>query len=410
MLELLRAVLARRLDPASRLLFGQLVMFTGIAAVFPVAPLYVRSHGGGAVAIALFIAGPMVANTLVQVPAGHLVDRIGRKPVLIGARLLFAALAFGLFFNLGPLWFLALLRCGQGVTGGAYLPALRAALADLTPSNRRAERYAQLQAIEMVGLLIGPAIGGAVALWTYSAIFLCPGVAVLLGVTTLFRLPETRGTTEQGEEEPTRPGWWRTKAVLIPSFGLLAAGIMFAMYDVVWPQYLSHRHVGTFLIGLSISAFALPVLLLATSAGRLSDRVNRRLVVAIGFVVVALSAALYPELQFFPIILLVGLFEAVGFMIIEPTLFAVMSESTAADVRGRAMGLGGFFQFGGSAVGAGVLGSLYGISEGLPFWSGAAACVTAAVVCAIWLPIRQSRTVVTPDMPQIKAVDLETQL
>jgi len=73
-------------SPVAWLLFGQLVMFTGIAAVFPVAPLYVQHRGGGAVAIALFIAGPMIANTLVQLPAGHLADRIGRRPMLIGAR------------------------------------------------------------------------------------------------------------------------------------------------------------------------------------------------------------------------------------------------------------------------------------------------------------------------------------
>ncbi|HEV3309027.1 MAG TPA: MFS transporter, partial [Chloroflexota bacterium] len=277
MLELLRAVLARRLDPAARLLLGQMVMYTGIAAVFPVAPLYVRQHGGGSVAVALFIAGPMVANMLIQVPAGHLADRIGRKPVLIVSRLLYVGLSLGLFLNLGPLWLLACFRCGQGFTSGAYVPALQAALADITPDGRRGERYAQLQAVEMVGLLVGPAIGGVIALWTYSAIFLCSGLASLIGVTALFRLPETRSTSTETREARRPSGWWRTRAVIVPSLGLLAAGTLFAMYDTVWPQYLAARHVGTVLIGVSVSAFALPVLLLATTAGRLSDRTNRRL-------------------------------------------------------------------------------------------------------------------------------------
>ncbi len=408
MLDFLTTLRSRQLDPASRLLLGQLLMFTGIAAVFPVAPLYVRSHGGGSLAIAAFIAGPMVANTIIQVPAGHLVDRVGRKPVLIGARLVFSVLSFGLFLNLGPLWLLALLRLGQGLTGGAYIPALRAALADLTTGERRAQRYAQLQAVEMVGLLIGPAIGGAVALWTDSAIFLCSGLGTLLGVTALFRLPETRGHRQE-EAIPATPGWWRTSAVLVPSLALLAAGAMFAMYDVVWPQYLSARGIGPFLIGLSISAFAIPVLLLAGTVGKLGDRWNRRILLSGSFLVVASCAALYPEIRSYPVILLVGMIEATGFVVVQPVLFAVISETTSADVRGRAMGMGGFFQFGGSAVGAGVLGALFGVQQGLPFWCGASLCVAAAALTAVALPRRRWRASREP-VPQLKTSDLEAQL
>ncbi len=408
MATLIRGALSRRSDPATRLLFGQLIMFTGIAAVFPIAPLYVRSHGGGPIAVALFIAGPMVANTIAQVPAGYLVDRIGRKPVLIGARLIFALLSFGLFANLGPLWFLALLRCGQGFTGGAYVPALRAALADLTPAHERGQRYAQLQAVEMAGLLVGPFIGGAIALWTYSAIYLCSGLGTLIGVMALFRLPETRGHLEEEESGPAPKGWWRSAPVLVPSLALLAAGVMFAMYDVVWPQYLQARGVGPFLIGVSISTFAIPVLLLARPAGKLSDRANRRLLVAASFLLVALCASLYPFLRAYPVILIVGLVEACGFVVVEPTLFAVISEATAPEIRGRAMGMGGFFQFGGSAVGAGLLGSLYGVSAGIPFWGGAAVCLAAALLSVAWLPLGRLRRAQPEPAPQINVIDLES--
>src|SRR5579863_9154659 len=93
----------RRTDPAFWLLIGQLVMFTGVAAIFPIAPLYVAHRGGNSVAVAIFIAGPLVATTLVQVPAGRLCDRWGRKPFLILPRLVYAVLALFLFFNIGTL-------------------------------------------------------------------------------------------------------------------------------------------------------------------------------------------------------------------------------------------------------------------------------------------------------------------
>src|SRR5579863_54478 len=100
-------VLARtgkeRADATFWLLIGQLIMFTGVAAIFPIAPLYVAHRGGNSVAVATFIAGPLVANTLVQVPAGRLCDRWGRKPFLLGPRLGYALLSVFLFFDIGSL-------------------------------------------------------------------------------------------------------------------------------------------------------------------------------------------------------------------------------------------------------------------------------------------------------------------
>lgn len=407
-LDLLRALFGRRLDPAGRLLLGQLVMFTGIAAMFPVVPLYVRAHGGSSVDIALFVAGPFIANTVVQVPAGHLVDRIGRKPVLIGSRLLFAALSFALFADVGPLWLLGLFRLGQGASGGAYVPALRAALADLTPVERRGRRYAQLQACEMVGLLVGPAIGGGVALWRLSAIFLCSGIAVLIGIVALIRLPETRETDTDAVRRPAPPRWWRTRSLLVPAAGLFALGATFSMYDVVWPQYLSARGYDSFVIGLTISTYAIPILLLAGTGGRIADRDDRRLLVASAMIIGALCLVSYPPLHSLVAILFVGIVESVAIVVLEPTLFAVISETADPAVRGRAMGVGGLFQFGGSGIGAGVLGSLYGAGEPVPFIGAACLNAAAALLCLTLLPVRVRRT--APAEPVSAATEIEVRI
>jgi MFS family permease len=93
-------------------------------------------------------------------------------------------------------------------------------------------------------------------------------------------------------------------------------------------------------------------------------------------------------LQVLAVILTVGTIEAVATVILEPSLFAVIGDSTPDGVRGRAMGLGGLYQFGGMAFGAAVLGSLYGVNTGLPFWCGCGILLGGALVCAAWLPGR----------------------
>lgn len=375
------------------LLFGQLIMFTGIAAIFPIAPLYVAHRGGGAVVIALFIAGPLAANTVVQVPAGWLCDRIGRKPLLVGARVGFGLLAIGLLLDVGPLWLLTMFRVLQGICSGAYVPALRAAITDLSTSDTRAQRFAQLQAFEMVGLLVGPLLGGGVALWNDAAVFGVAGAAVFLGLLPMLKVPETlRTRAELARNEPVFR-WWRERGVIVPALGLAALGTVFSMYDVVWPQYLTARQYGPFLIGLSISLFAVPILLLAQPAGRLADRVERRRLVATAMVVIAATAASYPLMRDLRVILLVGTVEAIAVVVIEPSLFAVIGDTASDRVRGRAMGVGGLFEFSGMAFGAAALGSLYGTAEVIPFWAAGGVLLAAAVTCAAALPRRAASAI-----------------
>jgi DHA1 family tetracycline resistance protein-like MFS transporter len=381
----LRRARGQMRGPVFWLLSGQLIMFVGIAAIFPIAPLYVAHRGGGSVVVALFIAGPLAANTIVQIPAGRFADRVGRRPLLIGSRIAFGLFSIGLFLDVGPLWLLTLFRVAQGLTSGAYVPALRAALTDLSSPENRGQRFAQLQAFEMVGLLLGPLIGGAVALWSDSAVFGVAGLAVFLGVLPMLRVPETRSGVAPSEDKTTF-AWWRERGVIIPAIGLAALGTVFSMYDVVWPQYLTARGYGPFLIGVSISLFAVPILALANLAGRLADRVNRRGLVALSFLVVASTAASYPLMRNLVLILLVGTVEAIAVVAIEPTLFAVIGDSAPEHVRGRAMGVGGLFEFSGMAFGAAALGSAYGVLEGLPFWGGSLCLIAAAVVCAAALP------------------------
>lgn len=375
------------------LLSGQLIMFAGVAAIFPIAPLYVRRHGGGSLAIALFIAGPLIANMLVQVPAGRLTDRVGRRPMLLGSRAAFGVLSFALFADVGPLWLLATLRTLQGVASGAYVPALRAAVVDLSGAEKRAEGFAKLQACEMVGLLVGPFIGGAVALWRDSAIFGVSGVAVCFGLLAMRRIPETR-LARDSDEGAIRVRWWRNPGILVPCLGVAALGTVFSMYDVVWPLYLSARGNSSLVIGLTISLFAVPLLILARPGGRLADRSNRRWLMVASFAVSGACAAVYPALRSLGPIIALGVVEACAYVLVEPTMFAVIGDSSSARERGRAMGIGGLFQFGGMAFGALVLGALYGVGEGISFWGAAGVLIAAAVLCAFALP---------PRAPQLRA-------
>jgi MFS family permease len=393
--------------PVLWLLASSLVLSMGVCAMFPFVPIYVRHHGGGSAAVAAFVAGPMLANAMVQVPAGRLVDRVGRRPVLIVSLAGFVVCSALLALDQGPLWLLGAFRAATGIFGGAYNPAMRAALADLTPPERRAERFGQSQSTFMVGLLVGPAVGGALATVQGNLIFVCSGVAAA-GACLLVALtvPETRGlavaaaaAAERGREAGVhlaRAGWWRTRGVLVPLVGLLSMGVMMSMYDVVWPLYLNSRGQGTLVIGVSVTLFAVPFLLFSRSGGRLADRGNRRIMLAVDFAVAAATAVSYPFLHSLALILCVGMIEATAWVTTEPILYAVITDGSPVDARGRAMAAGGLAEFAGGGFGALVLGSLYGIGAGIPFWSGAGVLVVGGALCALLVPARAAARVLGP--------------
>jgi DHA1 family tetracycline resistance protein-like MFS transporter len=365
--------------------------------MFPFVPIYVSRHGGGPAAIALFVAGPMIATSLVQVPAGRLVDRWGRRPMLLVALAGFSVFSALLAVDHGPLWLLGLFRAGTGVFGGMHNPAMRAALADLTPPEKRAERFGQSQAAFMLGLLLGPAAGGVLAGIDGALIFVCSAVAGLLAAVVIaLTVPETRGLaqaeaaarTAAGVAHHAARGWWLRRGIVIPVVGLAAMGLVMSMYDVVWPLYLTSRGQSTAVIGFSVTLFAVPFLVFSRSGGRLADRGNRRLMIGANFAVAALTAMSYPFLHALWTIFCVGFVEATAWVTTEPILYAVLTDAAPAAVRGQAMAAGGLAEFAGGAVGALALGSLYGVSVGAPFWAGAVVLVLAGALCAALVPAR----------------------
>jgi len=380
--------------PVLWLLTSSLVLSMGVCAMFPFVPLYVRSHGGGSVAIAMFVAGPMLANAMVQIPAGRLADRIGRRPVLLVALCGFAVLSALLALDRGPLWLLGLFRAGTGIFGGAYSPAMRAALADLSRPEERAERFGQSQSFFMVGLLVGPAVGGVLATVQGNLIFVCAAVAavaaaVLIALTVPETLHHARAEASRHDRAHlARPGWWRTRGVLVPVAGLAAMGLMMSMYDVVWPLYLNGRGQGTLVIGFSVTLFAIPFLVLSRAGGRMADRGNRRLMIGVNFAVAAGTAMLYPLIHPLWLILIVGMVEAIAWVTTEPILYAVLTDASPVDARGEAMAAGGLAEFAGGSVGALALGSLYGVGEAIPFWSGAGVLAMAGALCVMLVPAR----------------------
>ena len=141
--------------------------------------------------------GPVFAAANFGVLIGSLVfspvaDKIGRRPVLIGATLFFATLTLATAFaqNIDQLFWLRLIG---GIGMGCIIPNATALVGEFSP---KAKRVTLMMTIT-VGFTAGAAIGGFVAAWMIDAfgwrsVFLVGGaVPLLIAVAMITSLPES---------------------------------------------------------------------------------------------------------------------------------------------------------------------------------------------------------------------------
>ena len=102
---------------------------------------------------------------------GALTARFGRRQIILFG-LVFSALSslsLGLVNSLAILYPLAI---GIGFLSNIDGPAYDAMLADLLPEKQRSEGYGVLRVADNLAWIIGPAVGGLVALRSFFMLFL----------------------------------------------------------------------------------------------------------------------------------------------------------------------------------------------------------------------------------------------
>ena len=127
-----------------------------------------------------------LTQALLQIPAGTLSDRIGRKPVIVGGLIIFATGSL-VAANAETVYGVIIGRALQG--GGAIASAIMALMTDLTREENRMKAMASIGASIglsfSVALVIGPwlaAFGGLSSIFTTTALLAIAGVVITLVV------------------------------------------------------------------------------------------------------------------------------------------------------------------------------------------------------------------------------------
>jgi MFS family permease len=172
---------------------GDLVANFGFSLVFPFLTIYLTSGlGASATQAGLVLSGYSVASILSNAAGGWLADRYGRKIVLVVSITLTAVIVFAMG-QVHDLLAIGVLTMVLGLIDPAFVPAARAAVADVVPEQRRSRAYGLLGVASAVGWIAGPSVGAGLSGFGYPVLF---GIAgVIIGTYTIILVvafPETR--------------------------------------------------------------------------------------------------------------------------------------------------------------------------------------------------------------------------
>ncbi len=340
----------------------------------PLLPIFIGRRGGSAALVGVVFAAGLVANALVRYPAGWAADRFGTKAVMVAAMVATAGLFLAYLLPL-PVPVLILVRFLHGAAQGAYWPAASALLAESTAAGERGRAFGYMQSTNMAGMLIGPGIGGFIALFHLGVVFGVAAALAALAVVALATLPNVRMASTM--EMPART--LHIARTLLPLI-LLGAGTsyMIGAFDTIWSLYLTYRGATTFLVGLSFVTFALPAMLLSGYAGALGDRFGARRFIVGALICTAFFAALYPFIASVPWLIGLGLIEGMFTISGLPSTMAEVSRVAEPGQYARTQAVYQTVQMAVQIGGALAGGALFTLSPTYTFLSIAAICILSA--------------------------------
>jgi MFS family permease len=278
----------------------------GQGAVIPIVALAARDIGASVAIAGVMVALRGIGTMVFDVPAGHLVTRLGeRRAMSVGTGILLVSL-LGCVLSPSPLpfgFFMFLMGCGWAV----WLLARLTYVSEVMPFHLRGRALSTLGGVNRVGNFAGPFLGAAaITLVGIDGAFHVHIALALAAWAVLLLVPDPHTTAAVDAHVPTgvvtivreHAGVFLTAGV-----GAMALGVLRASRHVVIPLWAEHIGLDAAAVGVIFGTASAMDMLLFYPAGMASDRWGRRAVavpclatLTAGFLLLPLTAGFGPLL------------------------------------------------------------------------------------------------------------------
>lgn len=389
------------------------ILQIGFGIVTPIFPFYVLELGVGGLELGVLAASFAITRIFFSGPLGIVSDRVGRKPVLLFGLIGFCGANIVYAFA-DTIMVMVIARALEGGLSAGFFPAANALVSDVTGTRTRGAAMGYMNIGNMVGLIVGPTVGGVLAEFLGLRVpFLVAALATLctvISVQVLVKEPRRAGSPDSHGHMPgsrvSTVAVLRRRPVAYSSLALSMFASMFAVsilqvafvLDVV-QNSRGGWNVTPLEIGLFFGMIGIVTVIGSIGFGRLSDKRGRKWFIVSGGLMGTCSMVLFLTSTTLSSLYLAGFILALSLSLQGPTSQALVADLTDRYAYGALMGLFGAVSNSAFAASSLLSGFLYDLdnSSTSSLIIGSLVALVGTGAAALGLPRQQSRE---PPAPQ----------
>ncbi len=320
-----------------------ILLSTGAGIISPTLPIYIKSFELSYTLTTFVIAISVLGN----IPAGVLVERVGRKPAMLIGLVMIAisTIGMGTAGNLAQLFAAQLIG---GVGNALWMLSRHAYMTDVIPLEKRGRSIALFGGVNRMGTFAGKFVAIFLGVNLRLPFFVYTGIAVLTLLICFFSIPQTKQDPKVQTQDTQQPYLTQLLQVSKQHYKLLAtAGVGQVCVQtlrrgchIIIPLYASDvaglSTQGVRLVEMISSAVDMSMF---PVAGLMMDRFGRRFATVPGICIFATGMVLMPFTHSFTWLLLAAIMMRFGNGIASGTMMTLGADLAPKEGTGEFLGL-----------------------------------------------------------------------
>ena len=331
-----------------------------------------------------WIAGAAFVGALVtQLSLSRYADR-GHGGLLMRSGVIASATGLLWFGFADELWQFIAARAVLGTGVGVIVPAARRFII-VSAGADQGRQLGAFYGAYIAGFVIGPPLAGALTVaFDVRVPFLMLGMVTGLTFFSLRRLEIPAADVDVHSAKGVLRRLIHSREMVAALLVVISFRYSVGVFEPLWAPHLDNLGASTMIVTLSLSAFALPMLVIARWAGGLSDRHSPRLTSLLSALATVPLMASYGWITAVPVLFVAMLPHGIMEAIQSPGSQAAVANAAPVDDAASAQGLGEAMGSAASMIGALTAAPLYAwLGPGPAFLIGA--LTMAGLLCASWL-------------------------
>ena len=372
----------------SILLTNLFIAFLGIGLVIPVLPTLMNELGITGAVVGYMVAAFAITQLIVSPIAGRMVDRFGRKIMIVSGLFIFGLSEF--LFGLGKsVEILFISRMLGGVSAAFIMPAVTAFIADITTMEQRPKALGFMSAAISTGFIVGPGIGGFLAeIGTRVPFFVAGVLGAFAAVLSLFLLKEPTRAADDTDSAPSILGSFTRifsplyfiafVLIFVLSFGLAAFESLFSLF-VDHKFGFTPADIAIIITGSGIVGAIAQLVLF----NWLTQKMGEIQLIRYSLALSAILTFVMTIVGSYWSILFVTFFLFVGFDLIRPAITSYLSK-IAGNEQGFVGGMNSMFTSLGNVFGPIIGGILFDVNLNYPYYFATIVLVVGVFLALFW--------------------------